>query len=360
MRRSSWAWRLVAVLAALGLALGLAACGDDDSGAGGPVTLRLAYVTTAQHPYGLAVDYFANEVKTASEGRITIETLPSYGGDIPLLDDVSGGTVDMGSISSAVWDTKGVKSFQALQAPFLITTPQVEEQVITGSIAEEMLEGVDQLNLVGLAIHEGGFRKPLGRDKALLTPADFRGLKIRAPESGVLAAGLRALGAEPTPLPVTDVYLALKEGAVDGMEANLGLIYTNKYNEVAKFVTQNVNLWPFPTVLVMNKDKFNDLSDEDQQIIRDAAAKVPGFSIKIFTEPDPNAVNFAVELCNAGLKFAFATPADQAALATAAETAITSLSEDEQVAGFIDQIKEIKANTPAPPAPPPLPDKCVV
>ena len=72
---------------------------------------------------------------------------------------------------------------------------------------------------------------------------------------------------------------------MDAMEANLGLIQTYKYYEVAKFVTANVNLWPFPTVLVINKDKFNALSEEQQKVIRDAAAKVPGFSIKIFTEP---------------------------------------------------------------------------
>ena len=69
------------------------------------------------------------------------------------------------------------------------------------------------------------------------------------------------------------------------MEANLGLVQTLKLYEVAKYMTANVNLWPFPTVLVMNQAKWDALTADQQKIITDAAAKVPGFSIEIFTAP---------------------------------------------------------------------------
>ena len=64
------------------------------------------------------------------------------------------------------------------------------------------------------------------------------------------------------------------------MEANLGLVQTLKLYEVAKYMTANVNLWPFPTVLVMNQAKFDALSADQQATITAAAAKVPGFSIE--------------------------------------------------------------------------------
>lgn len=372
MRERRWKWRLAALFAGLALVLGVAACGDDEkstaggdtteattSGGAAEITLKLGYVTTPQHPYGIAVDAFAKSVGEASGGRIAIATVPTYtGGDVPLLNDVQGGTVEMATVSSAIWDTKGVNSFQALQAPFLVNRLDLEKEVIGGEIGQDMLKGVESLGLVGLAIHEGGLRKPLGAKKALKNPADFRGLKIRAPESNVLAEGLRALGAEPTPLPVTEVYLALKNGQVDGMEANLGLIDTNKYDEVAKFVTQNVNLWPFPTVLVMNKAAFDGLSAEDQTIITDAAAALPARSLEIFTNPAPTAPNFVKNLCDKGLTFAFASDADQAALKEAAQTAIDNLSKDAEVGGFITRIQEIKDGLDPPAAPPALPDGC--
>jgi TRAP-type C4-dicarboxylate transport system substrate-binding protein len=284
VRRRSWGWRVAAIVAGVALALGLAACGDDDDedaadtagGGAAEITLRLGYVTAPEHPYGVAVDYFVNEVSTASGGTIALETLPNYqGGDVPLLQDVRSGAVDMGSISSAVWGTQGVTAFDALQALGLITRYDLERQVIAGPIGEEMLKATDAVGLKGLAIHEGGLRKPLGAKKQLASAADWKGLKIRTPESAVLETGIRALGADPTAIPFPDTYAALRDGTVDGMEANLGLVQTVKYYEVADFYTLNVNLWPFPTVLVMNQAKFDALSADQQKIITDAAAKVP-------------------------------------------------------------------------------------
>jgi TRAP-type C4-dicarboxylate transport system substrate-binding protein len=345
------------------LALGLAACGDDDdgdsadtSGTGdAEITLRLGYVTAPEHPYGIAIDNFVQEVSTASDGAIAIETLPNYqGGDVPLLQDVRGGAVDMASVSSAVWGTQGVNCFDALQALGLITRYDLEREVITGPIGEEMLACTEDVGLKGLGIHEGGLRKPLGATKILASPADFKGLTIRTPESSVLETGIRALGADPTAIPLPDTYAALRDGTVDGMEANLGLIQTVKYYEVADYVTANVNLWPFPTVLAMNQNAYDALSDEQQQIIDDAAANIGGFSIDFFEAPS----DIVQTLCDEGLKFAVATDADLQAMNGVSERVINQLSQDEQTADFIQQIQALKDGLPAPPAPAPLPEGC--
>ena len=83
VQKRSWGWRLVAIAAGVALALGLVACGGDDDTAadtatagGGGTTLNLAYVTTAAHPYGIAVEGFAKEVN--ADGQVTIKTQASY------------------------------------------------------------------------------------------------------------------------------------------------------------------------------------------------------------------------------------------------------------------------------------------
>ncbi len=368
MRRRSWVWRLAAAAAAAALALGLAACGDDDDssdtsgdtsgGGAAEITLRLGYVTAPEHPYGIAVDQFVKEVAAASDGAIAIETLPNYqGGDVPLLQDVRGGAVEIASVSSAVFGTQGVTDFDALQALRLITRYDLEREVIAGPIGAQMLEGVSKIGLKGLAIHEGGLRKPLGAKKQLASAQDFRGLKIRTPESPVLEAGIRALGADPTAIPFPDTYAALRDGTVDGMEANLGLIQTVKYYEVADFLTNNVNLWPFPTVLVMNQDAFDNLSADQQKIITDVAATIPGFSIDFFEQPS----DLVQTLCDEGLKFVVASDADISSFDRAGETVQQQLSQDDPTTGdYIQQIKQIKEGLSAPPAPPPLPEGCAV
>lgn len=367
----SWAWRIAALLGAALLALGVAACGDsDEEGAattGGQtaaageaaITARVGYVTPPAHPYGQAVDHFAKRTKELSGGEIEVKTLPVYGGgnDITLLNDVKGGSVNMASVSAAVWGTQGVTSFEALQMPFLITRYDLEAQVITGDIGTSMLEdpeGPAKLGLVGLAIHEGGLRKPLGAKEQIVSLADWKGKKIRSVESPVLVAGIKALGADATPLPIGDVYNALRSGTVDGMEANLGLVQTFKYYEVADYMTLNVNLWPFPTVLVANKEWFDSLSEEQQTAITEAAGEVPQFSIDIFTNP---ANNLIPTLCDEGMQFASATPDQLSELAGATKPVY-----DEFATGatgeYVDQIQALKDQLPAPPAPAPLPAGC--
>lgn len=370
MTNHSWLWRIGMLVAVLALALGVAACGDDDSSDSTtadsaepatdvtPAKFTLGYVTTEQHPYGVAVNNFIEQVNTASGGAIEITGQPSFPGDIPLLADVRSGTLEMGTISSAVWDNAGVNAFQALQAPFLITNYDIERGVLVsedgtglGDIAKDMLTQMESEagDLKGLAIHEGGLRSPLGREKALVSPADFDGLKIRAVESKVMSEGLKALGAEPTPLPLPDVFQALQNGTVDGMEANTGLTAGQKYYEVAKFFTGNVVFWPFPTVMVMNKAAWDGLDDTQKQIIEDAAAATPGFIIdRLSGGADP----FAQGLANCGVEFVEASAEDKAALETAGEAAISALSDaDSSTGDFITRIQDVKAGTDATDAP---------
>jgi len=366
VRRRSWAWRAAAVASGCTLALGVAGCGSDsDSGGdtntgggeGAEVELTLAYVTTQQHPYGLAVDYFIDEVNTASNGRIKITGLPSYPNPEPqLLSDVRAGSVEMGTISTAIWDSAGINSFQALQAPFLVSNYGLEGQILDGDIGTAMADDASTKagDIVVLSVHEGGLRKPLGAKKKFTNPASFKGAKIRAPGSKVLAEGLQALGAEADPLPLPEVYQAMKNGTVDGMEANLGLIATNKYYEVAKYVTGNVNFWPFPTALTINKNTFDALSADDQKILTDAAAKVPAKSLEIVSAPS----ELPQSLVDCGIEFVTATDADRAALAKAADVAVNALSKaDATTADFIKQIQDLKASAAPPAAPAALPTK---
>jgi TRAP-type transport system periplasmic protein len=358
--RRARAWRpVLVVVAALALAVGLSACGGGGGGGGGggPVTLRLSYVTPAAHPYGQAVDFFIAKVKELSNGDIDITGLPSYpNGDIALLNAVKGGSVDMGSVSTAVWGTVGVHSFDALQMPFLLTSYPLEGQVIGGDIGKEMLKGADGFGVVGLAIHEGGLRKPLGVSKKLVTLADFQGLKMRSVEAPVLSAGLRALGANPTTLPVQEIFQAMQSHTVDAMEANLGLIQTYKLYEVAEYVTANVNLWPFPTALIMNKAKFDSLSADQQKAITDAAALVPNFSIEIFTKP---ATDLVQTLCDEGLKFAVAKAEDVAAMIEATKPVVSRFeNESADTKRFVAAIQQLKDQQGPPPPPPPLPAGC--
>ena len=348
--------RLTGVLLALcvlGVGLLLSACGSSSS----TKTLKLGYVTTATHPYGLALAEFASQVQSASGGKLKIKLLPVYSGgnDINLLNDLKGGAVDMGSVSAVVWDTEGVNSFEALQMPFLITNYKLEGAVLASPIQQEMLAGTAALGLHGLAIHEGGLRKPLSAGACIKTAAGFNGLKVRVPPGALITDSIAALGAAPTPLPVSDVYLALKQGTVNAMEANYGLVYTNKYYEVAKCITGNVNFWPFPTVLSMNNKTWKGLSSAEQGWVATAANKLSAESLTIVSNP---ASPLVPNLCKAGLKIATATKAELAAMAASVQSVYTKYDAHTPTGTFVSQIKQIKAAMPPAAAPAPYPAGC--
>ena len=339
---------VVLVLMAISVGLVIAGVGS----ASGSRTLRLGYVTGPLHPYGLALTQFANQVAQASNGQLKIKLLPVYGGgnDLTLLNDEKGGTVDMGSVSSAVWDTEGVKSFQALQMPFLISNYKIEAAVLKSPVERQMLAGTSKLGLHGLAIHEGGLRKPAMNGPCITTATGFKGKKIRAVESDLLVRSLTALGANPTPLPLSDVYLALQNGTVKGMEANLGLIWTNKYYEVLKCVTGNANLWPFPTVLSMNNHTWKSLSSQQQQWITTAANRLPAESLAIVSDPKSPYVS---ELCQKHIKFGTASKSGLAGMLAKEQPVYQHFEHNAQVKNFVTAIQKIKAKTrpPAPSAP---------
>jgi TRAP-type C4-dicarboxylate transport system substrate-binding protein len=205
-------------------------------------------------------------------------------------------------------------------------------------------------DIVALAIHEGGLRKPFGATKKLVSVEAYQGTTIRAPQSQVLAAGFQALGANVEPLPLPEVTQALQNGTVDGVEANLPLIYTQKWYEVGKYVTGNVNFWPFPTVLVVNKEVYDGLSAEQQSALTDAASGLAATSNAIFTTPGSTV---AQDLVNCGIEYVSSTPAQLQALQDASASAVAELSAESQE--YVTQIEAEKEALGPPPPPPPLP-----
>jgi TRAP-type C4-dicarboxylate transport system substrate-binding protein len=359
------------------LTAGLAACGSSSKSsstsssststsgaAAAEVTIRVGYVTTPQHPYGISIGKFKAAVEAASGGKIAINPIAGASGanDVTLLDDVSGGSIEAAAVSTAVWGTKGVKVFEPLQAAFLITNYPLDETVLAGPIGQSMLadpNGPTKLGLVGLGLLEGGIRKPMGAKAALVSPATIKGKKWRAPASTNMVAALKAMGASPVAIPLADVSPALANGTVDALDTNYGLAVTQKWYENAKYLTNDVNLWPFPAAVVINKAAWDKLTPDQQQTLTTAGKNLAKDSIEgVYINPPPDATNFLKVLCDNGVIIATAGDTNKAALATAAKPATAALAADPVTGPYLKQIQDAKAAAPPPAAPPPLPASC--
>jgi TRAP-type C4-dicarboxylate transport system substrate-binding protein len=255
--------KLVLVLFALCFALPLpSAFAQDD-----PVTLRLAVADAEGRPSTPFVLEFIEQVETLSNGSITIEPIWDAGRDTEVgfetgvIEHVTEGDFELGLAGSRAWNGAGVTSFDALQAPFLIDNDALAEAVVVSDVAARMLEGMSSAGMVGLTLWPEDLRHPFAipPHTPLLSPEDFAGLNIRTTPSGISYALIEALGGTP----MFDI------GGYEGAESGLLQGASLSGRPIA---TGNVVFFPKFQVLFANGGAFERLSDEQQSVLRDAAA----------------------------------------------------------------------------------------
>jgi C4-dicarboxylate-binding protein DctP len=277
----------------------------------------------------------------------------------------------MVNVSTVFWHDAGVKSFDALNMPFLVDRYDLDRRILDGPIGKRMLRGVAPFGLVGLGYEESGLRRPLAVSRRLRRPADFRGLRWRTPTIGpptegpasgavvpaLVAASLRALGATPVSVPTNGIYNALASRFVTAIDANIPLAAGLRLAQVSRFATANLALWPFAGVLVMNAARLASLTPSQQTAIRQAAAGLADASIQLVESPIGDANNVAA-MCASGLRFVTASAKDRAALLAAAQPVYARFSRNPETARLIGQIEKLKATFPARSTMEPVPAGC--
>jgi TRAP-type C4-dicarboxylate transport system substrate-binding protein len=338
-------------LLAAGMAAGLTACaaGAPRNKAGGPpppVTLTLGTPDFPANspPQFQDITHFARQVRQLSGGQMGIRILwhvAQGANDIEqaTVSLVRDGKVDLGWIGARAWDTLGVRSFQALQAPFLIDSYPLLDAVLASPVPGRMLAGLDQAGFTGLGLypdqlrHLNGFRKPLASLR------DLRGARIRTPSSRASDALFRALGAVPVHLAGPAFPMAVANGTVDGVDASAGFAATVG----GRFLTGNITLYTRANTLFAAAGRFARLTPSQQQVLRSAARRTLPFALA--TPPERGGLAL---FCASGGKVVTASDTAVGAIEQAAQPVYAYLEQDPQTKVFIRQIQQMKQQFPAP------------
>jgi TRAP-type C4-dicarboxylate transport system substrate-binding protein len=347
--------RLATLVLGATAALAAAACAGGDAGfdkaggSGAPVVLRLA------NPYGgldqtPAVEYFVEHAEELSGGRLRIEAADRWAefsadAEQQVVRDVANNEVDLGWVGTRVFDILGVESFQALGAPMLIDSYALQSAVIESGITDEMMEGMDDLGVVGLGVVPDGLRKPVGVSGPLLSPEDWRGVGFGTLPSKGQAEAIRALGATPAQLFGPAREEAFDNGTIQGVELGMWIYRDPKWPHRAPYVTSNVTLWPQMNVLLANPARLGALTAEQRGWIEEAARDAADRSDDL-ADKEADAVATA---CASGARFADAAAADLAALRTAFASVYANLEQQPETRAFIDRIRALKESTPSGP-----------
>ena len=315
-----------------------------------PVTLR---VGTDDDPGVLAADQieeFARQVDELSGGELQIEPVWRSGGyDIADWDQVvarmaMSGELDLAMIPARAWDTEGVTSLRALHAPFLVTSDELLARIVTDSVADEMLGGLGGAGVTGLALLPEGMRHVFSFEDPLLSVADFNGATIRAPTSITTHA---ARSARRDSRRLWWAGRPVRERGRRRHDHRGGVVLLAA-GSLPDFTATAGNVTPFPKVnsLVINTGTFDDLTDEQREILRNAALATRDWAISA-TVPDGD---LARQFCEVGGRVVVASDAEVASLVQEVDDVYTELEADPDTKRFIERIRDLSAEVGAAPA----------
>lgn len=247
--------------------------------------IRLGHIDPVTHPHNLACQKFAEIVKEKTNGEIEVQVYPAgqLGNAPNLMEQLQMGSVQMfqGGIG---WWGSSLPDYWLVASNFVYDNQAHNLAVMNGEIGKKLAE--DLREKVGVRVlTQGLIRNPrnLLTTKPVKTLDDLKGLKVRVPEMANWMLPWKALGANPTPMPLTETFLGLQQGVVEGVEHGLPQLVLNNYVEVAKNLTYTRH--QFETAGFFISDKFfSSLTEDQQKILVDAAKEAE----KLNNELQPN------------------------------------------------------------------------
>ncbi|MDB5841494.1 MAG: C4-dicarboxylate transporter substrate-binding protein [Herminiimonas sp.] len=234
-------------------------------------TMRISIATPQNSHQGVAIDTFAKEVEKRTSGRYKVQPYyaSSLGAEREATEAVQLGTQELtftssGPIPNFVPDVK------ILDVPFLFRDYAHARAVLDGPIGQELLQKFDSKGLKGLAWAENGFRHMTNSKRAVRTPEDLKGLKMRTMENPVHVQAYKGFGINTTPMAFSELFAAMQQGIVDGQENPLSVITSSKFDQVQKHLTLTGHVYS-PAIFLMNKAAFDKLSEADKKAFLEAA-----------------------------------------------------------------------------------------
>ena len=230
------------LLAAAGAALGLCGCTaarQEEAASGPELILRYAENQPEDYPTSKAAKAFAELVaqRTNNKVKVLVYSGAELGAEQSVIQQMQFGGVDFSRVSLSQL-AEYEPELSVLQLPYLYSDAQQMWRVLDGSIGDDFLAMLDQMDLVGLSWFDAGVRSFYTREK-VTDLEQLQGLTLRVQESDMMSEMITDLGAEPVQVVYSQVYAALRNGQIDGAENNWPSYDAMGHYEVAPYFLQD-------------------------------------------------------------------------------------------------------------------------
>lgn len=238
--------------------------------------LRLGHVASPGSLSAISAEEFAKRAnqRLGDLGQVTVFGSSQLGDDETLLLKLKLGTVDF-SVPSTIMSS-AVASFGLFEMPYLVRDREhmrrIEQELVWPRLAPDAAARGYEL----LAVWENGFRHITNDTRPIAGPDDLRGIKLRTPRGRWRVRLFQTFGANPTPMSLSETFIALQTGVIDGQENPLSQIHSQKFHEVQKFLTLSSHVYT-PAFLLAGRERWQSFPEPVREILSSTAREIQAF-----------------------------------------------------------------------------------
>jgi TRAP-type transport system periplasmic protein len=277
-----------------------------------PLELKLGHVGSPGSLFDLTSQDFAKRVQQRLGGKVVIQLYGSsqLGDDTEMMQKVKIGTLDL-TLPSTVMSSV-VPSFGLFEMPYLVRDREhmkrIEKDIVWPTLAPQ----AEKAGYKIVAVWENGFRQITTNSRPIVKPEDLKGIKLRVPKGKWRVKMFQAYGASPSAMGLSEVFVALQTGVMDGQENPLTQIYTSKFQEVQKYLSMTDHVYT-PAYLVTSVRRWEALPADVRKGLEEAARETQAYVYKTGAQEDQDLLG---KLKQSGLKV---NEADKAAFRAASK-----------------------------------------
>ena len=296
------------------------------------VTLTLAHNLAEDHAVHIAMTAWAEAVKEASNGSITINIVPNgtLGSEADCVSQIQAGQLEMTKVSAGTL-ANFASEWNCLSVPYVFNDKDHLYNVMNGEIAQDLYKLTENDGFIGLTWLESGTRCFYTANTPIRTPSDLAGLKIRTMDSQMAIDMMTAFGGSATVMGYSDIYSGMETGVIDGAENNITAM--RDHADVTGYYCYDEHTM-IPDVIIISTSVWNSLSDNQKEIMTSTAADMTANYKELWAQFEED-VKAQVEG-----KVEYITDVDKAAFQEAVQGIYTSLQSDApETYAFVERIQ---------------------
>jgi tripartite ATP-independent transporter DctP family solute receptor len=285
------------------------------------IELKFGHVGSPGSLFDVSANEFARRVKEKTSGKVSIQVFGSsqLGDDTELLQKVKLGTVDLALPSTVM--SSAVPAYGLFEMPYLVKSREHMKRIDEEIVWPTLVPLAEKAGYQVLATWENGFRQITNNARPIVGPEDLKGIKLRVPKGKWRVKMFQAYGASPSAMGLSEVFVALQTGVMDGEENPLTQIYTSKFQEVQKYLSMTDHVYT-PAWVVASPRKWSSIPADLRKQIQQAAEETQAFVYQTGAKMDEELLG---KLKQAGMKV---NAADQQAFQKASKPVYEEFSRE--------------------------------